>query len=256
MSELRRTVSVGRPSAGHGSRLASGTRAFLPASKPGFQPGPNRVRSAVGEWRGKWSRGYLPHVDCGPTAQFVTFRLEDSLPSHVYAQWVSELADLSDDRRRIQLARRVDRFLDCGQGTCILRNPVAASIVQEALLFAHERSCQMHAWAVMPNHVHVAMTPHHDKSVGQIIGPLKGFTSREIHKRLGGQGRLWQPESYDVVIRNERHWIRVVRYIEWNPVKARLCTEPAGWPYSTASQSVARRLLGRRTTLSGQECPR
>jgi REP element-mobilizing transposase RayT len=178
-------------------------------------------------------------VDCGSEPQFVTFRLEDSLPAEVYAEWIKELGGLLDDERRRVISMRVEKYLDSCHGCCVLRNPVAAKIVQDALFHAHVRKCIMHAWVVMPNHVHVAMTPGAGLTVGEVVGPLKGYTAHEIHRKLGGaSGRLWQPDSFDKVIRDTDHFNRVVGYIEWNPVKAKLCSDPAAWPYSSANPKV------------------
>jgi REP element-mobilizing transposase RayT len=95
----------------------------------------------------------------------------------------------------------------------------------------------------MPNHVHVLMTPLEGFSVGKVMGPLKGFCAHEIHETLNeGSGRLWQPESYERLIRDLQHFERVARYIEWNPVKAKLCGRPEDWPYSTANLKVRERL--------------
>lgn len=193
--------------------------------------------------RGRWSRGYLTHIDCGREPQFITFRLDDSLPREVYQKWIEELRHCDDATTRRELASRTEKYLDAGHGSCILKNPVAAIIVQEALLFVHGRKCEMHCWCVMPNHVHLVMTPFDGVSVGKVMGPLKGFCAHEIHAKLGGEsGRLWQPESYDRVVRDAAHFERVVKYIERNPVKARLCGRAEDWPYSTANPSVLERL--------------
>lgn len=48
------------------------------------------------------------------------------------------------------------------------------------------------------------------------------------------RGKFWQQESFDRYIRDRKHFVSVVRYIENNPVKARLCKRPEEWPYSSA----------------------
>jgi REP element-mobilizing transposase RayT len=50
---------------------------------------------------------------------------------------------------------------------------------------------------------------------------------------LAGQP-FWQDESYDRAVRNEAEFQRIVRYIEWNPVKAGLVTTPEAFPWSSA----------------------
>ena len=64
-------------------------------------------------------RGYLPHCDFPGLVQFVTFRLDDSLPSSRGGEW-EHLLDLQDAReKRIELEQRLDR----GWGECLLRVP-------------------------------------------------------------------------------------------------------------------------------------
>ena len=47
-------------------------------------------------------------------------------------------------------------------------------------------------------------------------------------------GQFWMEDYFDRYIRNEKHYWNTVRYIENNPVKARLCKEPSDWPFSSA----------------------
>jgi putative transposase len=196
----------------------------------------------VEEPRGWYSRGYLPHIDAGEQPQFVTFRLADSLPATVLERWHIELEGEVESARRFELYRRCERYLDEGHGSCTLSHPVAARIVQDALVFYHGIRYLLHNWVVMPNHVHMLMTPTPGTSLESILKPLKSFTSLEIHKQLGGQGRLWQADYFDRLMRDLGHFDRTALYIEWNPVKAKLCTDKTHWPYSSANPSAMARL--------------
>ncbi len=173
----------------------------------------------------------------------MTFRLADSLPAEVLTNWIAELEALPEGERRKTLHRRIESYLDEGHGSAILKNPVAAIEVIDALCFAHSRRATVHAFVVMPNHVHVALTPNPGNTLGAVIGPLKGYTAYRIHRKLGmDDGRLWEPESYDRYARDDDHFIRIVEYIEWNPVKAGLCSDPKRWAHSTANEKVRERL--------------
>ena len=74
----------------------------------------------------------------------------------------------------------------------------------------------------MPNHVHVLFRPLGKHVLAEILKSWKGFTAREINKRIGKKGSLWQDEYWDRLIRSERHFFKVAEYIRENPVKARL----------------------------------
>jgi REP element-mobilizing transposase RayT len=169
--------------------------------------------------------------------------LEDSLPQSIYRAWLEEVEALPERERASEIARRTEKYLDGCHGSCVLKNPVAALIVQDALLYAHHNKCEMHGWTVMPNHVHALFTPRPDVTLGRVVGPLKSYTAMEINRRLGlGGGRFWQPDYYDRAIRDAEHFERVLHYIEWNAVKAGLCDDPKDWPYSTASPNTIKLL--------------
>ena len=96
----------------------------------------------------------------------------------------------------------------------------------------------LHAYVVMPNHVHMLITPVIE--VPRIMKSLKAFTGRAANLLLDRTGLpFWQREFYD-------HWVRdgeferIARYIENNPVKAGLATEP----HLFARSSAARRAAG------------
>lgn len=86
----------------------------------------------------------------------------------------------------------------------------------------------------MPNHVHALLTPCAGYELSGILQSLKSYTANEANKMLARHGKLWQQESFDRYIRDSKHFVSVVRYIENNPVKARLCERPEDWPYSSA----------------------
>jgi hypothetical protein len=50
----------------------------------------------------------------------------------------------------------------------------------------------------------------------------------------GDQQLQWQREYWDTFMRDEEQERRAIRYIENNPVKARLCAAPGQWPFSSA----------------------
>ena len=125
------------------------------------------------------NRGYLPHCDAGnELAQSVTFRIGDSVPSRVIAAWQVELKDRPERERLLELHRLIEAFLDTGWGACHLRDPRIAEMVERALLFFDTSRYALHAWVVMPNHVHVLFTPQAGCSMSAIVGSWKSFTSR------------------------------------------------------------------------------
>lgn len=205
----------------------------MPADPP--QPGtPYR--------EGVHSRGYLPHLKREGATYFVTFRLADSLPKTVLARFAEELATLpeSADARAAELRlahrRQLEALLDQGTGVCHLRQPEVARLVSDAMRHFHPQRYLLHAWVVMPNHVHALLTPVGCHTLGEIVKTWKQFSALRAKRLLGlPAGRFWQPEAYDHWVRNAGEHERIVRYILKNPVKARLCTRPEDWPWSSAA---------------------
>jgi len=190
-----------------------------------------RKSEATAGWH---SRGYLPHFDGEELTQFVTFRLGDSIPQDIFEQWRTELIKEANIDIDACLRRRVETYLDQGYGQCHLRDSAIASMVQDSLLFFDGERYKLSAWVVMPNHVHSLLTPSAGQQMSRILHSLKSYTASEANKILNSGGRFWQPESFDRYIRDSAHFVSVVKYIENNPVKARLCAQPQDWPYSSA----------------------
>ena len=156
------------------------------------------------------------------------------MPQAVLERWRMELERESGIDIEAALRRRIEVYLDQGYGDCYLKNPRVATLVQNSLLFFDRDRYRLFAWVVMPNHVHLLMTPCQGRTLSRILQSLKGYTANEVNKILGRTGQLWQPESFDRYIRDGDHFKSVVEYIENNPVKARLCKFREEWPFSSA----------------------
>jgi REP element-mobilizing transposase RayT/Fe-S-cluster containining protein len=192
------------------------------------------------EPRGWHSRGYHPHFDGGKDfAQSVTFRLADSLPRHVAEQMDADLKSLPTSLQDPEKRKRIEAFLDAGYGSCSLREPPVSDMVESALLFFDGERYRLHAWVVMPNHVHVIFTPIEPHSLSQIVGSWKTFTAKEANRLLGRSGQYWQEDYFDRFIRDEKHFEDAVNYIEGNPVAAGLCARIEDWPRSSARRRAS-----------------
>lgn len=178
------------------------------------------------------SRGYLPHFDQDGFTQFITFRLADSVPQEVLQKWRAQLA--IDEIGEVDFRRRVEYYLDQNYGDGTLRRPAIGNLVEEALLKWDVERYRLIAWVIMPNHVHLLLSPLCDHSVADIMHSIKSFTSHAANKLLRRTGHFWAKEYYDRYIRDSRHFASTIAYIENNPVKARLCASPKEWPYGSA----------------------
>jgi len=114
-----------------------------------------------------------------------------------------------------------------------LQNHTLASVVEEALWFWHGERYYLDAYVIMPDHVHLLLTPVAARSLAKILQGLKGFTARQINGCLGRKGAFWQDESFDHLIRNEQDWLDKFTYIHDNPVKAGLVNRPQDYTFSS-----------------------
>ena len=207
------------------------------------KPNPSRLIS------GLHSRGVLPHLKREGASYFVTFRLAGTLPKDVLAKFKAEreaiITGTQAARRPLtwheqeELFRwysmRVDKYLDAGLGKCWLARPDIAALVASAIQFHGEQRFNLHAWVVMPNHVHVVLRPLTNRTLSEILKGWKGFTAREANRLLKCTGTtFWQVESYDHLVRNDEDLQRCCIYTTMNPVNARLCKRPEDWPWSSA----------------------
>ena len=91
----------------------------------------------------------------------------------------------------------------------------------------------------MPNHVHILIQPVINPKNGKyfelekIMHSIKSFTGNEANKILNREGRFWQHESYDHIIRSKAEFYRIWNYINYNPVKAGLCDKEDGWEWGS-----------------------
>jgi REP element-mobilizing transposase RayT len=170
-------------------------------------------------------RGALPHIFKDGCSYFVTFCLAD-----VAVARRAQRRDL--DGTGVELAELLDAPPD--SGACILDDRRVARLVEETLLHDQLSSYALSAWCVMPNHVHGVVTPLRGQPLPLILQAWKSVSAHRINRLLGRRGVVWQRETFDHLIRDERSFAKFVDYTERNPVAAGLATRPAEWPFSSA----------------------
>ena len=120
-------------------------------------------------------------------------------------------------------------------GPLYLRRLDAADMMVEAIQY-HERELrhyELHAFAIMPNHVHLLVTPA--IALPKLTKTLKSITAKRANEMLARTGTtFWQEESYDRLARDRREFDRIRFYIENNPVRAGLVGKPEDYRWSSA----------------------
>ena len=175
----------------------------------------------------------LPHWQQGDVFYFVTYRLADALPAAKVAEWREEKESWLryhpepwDAKTQAEYHRRfsarIDKWLDAGYGSCLLRQPELAGVVADAFRHFDGERYDLDSFVVMPNHVHVLFRLRSGEVLEEVIHSWKSFTAKVINRaqergRLARTGQVWQEEYWDRLIRNERHLAAVRDYITRNP---------------------------------------
>src|SRR5258708_272259 len=159
---------------------------------------------------------------------FLTWRLHDSLPSH--RTFPKETLNSG------QAFAAMDRLLDEARtGSFYLRQPAIADMIVQAIQYNASKlgHYRLHAFVVMPNHVHLLATPA--VALPKLTKSLKGITAKRANTMLTLTGNsFWQEESYDHLVRHEREFDTIRNYIEGNPVRAGLVSEACEYRWSSA----------------------
>ena len=205
-------------------------------------------------------RRHLPHWQPPGADFFVTFRLKNSLPVEV-------VEALREERERAAQTQfdghhdfeRWEECLDKAEfGPRWLAQPEVAEVVKEAMHYRDGNVFDLHAFCIMPNHVHVLFKSFNraecvkrsdplcksdwqsDLPLHKIMQSLKRHTARHANSILRREGAFWQDECYDHVIRDHEEYVRIFHYVLDNPVKAGLASKWEEWPGTYCKNEILR----------------
>ena len=172
----------------------------------------------------------LPHWELKQAVYHVCFRLHDSVPRHVLQKWEEEKQELAkklstnagimtdDEISALKHlgSERIEKYLDAGCGTCVLRDKRIADVVTSTL--KHSDGCQYRllAYGLMPNHVHVMMQLGGSVELTTVVQAWKSVSSHRINGLLRRTGTLWQPDYYNRIIRSEEEFRNQLNYVYGN----------------------------------------
>ena len=91
----------------------------------------------------------------------------------------------------------------------------------------------------MTNHVHFIVIPKKEQSLAKIFNAVHMRYSHYINGKRGVKGHLWQGRFYSCVL-DEKHLYRAIRYVEKNPVRAKIVKEAWGYKWSSARQHMGK----------------
>lgn len=210
----------------------------LPKDFKGFDPSSQILPSEFHSYE-----RHLPHWRLPGACYLITFRLNDSIPAPVlqtmrdelkaWKQRLLEAASKNEGRlpaeehaawtnfQRGHL-RKLESILNEGHGECLLRDEYHRGLVATVLHHFEGQRCEMMAFVIMPNHVHALCRPLPGHDLEKLTGSWKRYSSQSLNRGARRQGRVWQQETFDRIIRDGDHFRQAIRYIAKNPVRSRL----------------------------------
>ena len=108
-----------------------------------------------------------------------------------------------------------------------------AAYVELMRHWCREEGVDIWGYCLMPNHVHLIAVPSNEQGLRRAIGEAHRRYTRRINFREKWRGYLWQGRFASFVM-DEPHLLAAARYVELNPVRARLVADAAEWPWSSA----------------------
>ncbi len=105
-------------------------------------------------------------------------------------------------------------------------------LVLEHILSGNGRFYDLDAVVVMPDHVHLLLLPKPGYTLSGVMKGIKGTTARRLNQSRRRHGTVWQDESFDRIVRDEKEFKEKLGYMYLNPVKAGLTDDPdnyEGW---------------------------
>jgi REP element-mobilizing transposase RayT len=191
----------------------------------------------------------LPHLFDINKPVFVTYRLRFTMPKSILdelikrkIEWFDEIKSLEYKEKQQYIAEQNNVFFTWYDELIakseeipnFLHRPDIRDIISASFRFFDNQRYQLLAYCIMPNHVHVLMYPVTQAngdiySTAHITYTWKRFTANQINKILNREGSLWQRESYDHLVKNEKELYHTLTYIIDNPVKAGLSLSWDEW---------------------------
>lgn len=98
---------------------------------------------------------------------------------------------------------------------------------------AREHGCAVHAYCLMPNHIHLLVTPSSDTEPGLMMKSVAQLYTQHVNKAYERTGSVWEGRYRSCLVPNEGYVLACYRYIELNPVAAGIVESPRNYRWSS-----------------------
>ncbi|WP_426208945.1 transposase [Massilia sp. TWP1-3-3] len=96
-----------------------------------------------------------------------------------------------------------------------------------------EFDCTLHAYVLMPNHVHLLASPVDTTAPASLMQRVGQRYTQYVNRRYRRYGTLWQGRYHSSLVDNEGYFLTCQRYIELNPVRAGIVAHPVDYDWSS-----------------------
>jgi len=122
------------------------------------------------------------------------------------------------------------------QGVPVFQAHETADIVIHKIQeYRDRRNYLLHEFVLMPNHLHLILTPAESVSLEKTGQLIKGGSSHEIHRIRGNKTQIWQSGFHESRVSDGLDYKKKVDYFRFNPVAAKLVDQPQDWTHGSAS---------------------
>ncbi len=112
-----------------------------------------------------------------------------------------------------------------------------------ALLFEHNRTqgVDVHAYVLMSNHLHLLLTPQRDQALSKMMQAVGRSYVQVFNKLHSRTGTLWEGRYRSTLIQTDRYLLACMAYIDLNPVRAHMVSQPEAYAWASHAHYIGRR---------------
>jgi putative transposase len=103
---------------------------------------------------------------------------------------------------------------------------------------AYNYNLKIHAYVLMPNHVHLLATPGNTDSISRTTQSIGRNYVQYFNECVGGSGTIWEGRYRATVVDSKNYLLTCSRYIELNPVRGGLVKKPADYRWSSYAHNA------------------
>ena len=116
-------------------------------------------------------------------------------------------------------------------GIILTDDPFSKLLIDAFFWMDSQKRFSIGAFVIMPDHYHLVIILTGSNTLPGVMKSLGSYTSREINRRVGTSGKIWQKGYYERSIRKSEDLKEIFDYIHNNPVRKGLIDHPEQWPY-------------------------